>query len=433
MQLNISKHLSALIFLSLYPFLTVANAAPGDLDGTFGNRGMAVTSPGSGQAIAVQADSKIVAAEDGNRVIRRLANGAIDSTFGSGGTVTVTVPGFNAYINISDIDIDASGRILVTANTWLDRSDGNYTHYEDMIFAYRPDGSVDSAFGSGGIVIVTVYDHFVPSPDKLDTLLVGNKILVAGSGHQTGSELGGAYIKRYNSNGTVDTTFGVNGSTNVASYGIPQLAVQSNGSIILGRNDAYGNGSLTRYSANGILDTTFGNNGSINSVVGVGGVVAQNDDKLVVAGSFNGTLAVARYQADGSGLDSSFGSNGGMTVIQMGPAGSGFNNVSIQTDGKIVAAGNTTSRLDLHGYDRNFYDSNFVVARYLANGAVDTGFGHQGTVTFDYDKWDDYATGMAIQANGKILVIGRCGAGTTKSGPYQWAASSDSVILQYLP
>lgn len=364
--------------------------------------------------------------------MRRLADGTIDSTFGSAGTVTVSIPGFGAYMGIRDINVAASGRIVVTANALLDRMDGSDTHYEDILFAYRADGSVDSAFGNGGMVIVTVYDHYVLFTDALDTLLVGDKILIAGSGHQIGAEFGGAYMKRYNNNGTLDTTFGVNGSVNLALYGTPDLAVQSNGAIILSRTDGYGNNSLSRYSANGILDTTFGSNGIVNTAVNVGDVIVQNDDKLVVAGSYNRTLAVARYQADGSSLDNSFGSNG-MTVIQMGPAGSGFGNVRVQADGKIVAFGYTTSRLDLHGLDRNFYDNNFVLARFLANGNVDTGFGHQGTTTFDYDKWDDYAMDMAIQANGNILVIGGCHVGTIKSGPYQWAASGDSVILQYLP
>ena len=277
------------------------------------------------------------------------------------------------------------------------------------------------------MAIVTVYDHYVQYPEAPDTLLVGDKILVAGS-DQTGS---GAYLKRYNNNGTLDTTFGVNGSVQFAVYATPDLAVQSNGAIILSRTDGYGSNSLSRYSANGTLDTTFGNNGIVNTVLNVGDVTVQSDDKLVVAGSFDRTLAVARYQADGS-VDGSFGS-GGMTVIQMGPAGSGFGNVRVQSDGKIVAFGNTSSRLDLHGTDRNFYDNNLVLARFLANGNVDTRFGHQGTTTFDYAKWDDYAMDMAIQVNGNLLVIGACRTGTVKSGPYQWAESGDSVILQYLP
>jgi uncharacterized delta-60 repeat protein len=181
-------------------------------------------------------------------------------------------------------------------------------------------------------------------------------------------------ITRYNANGSLDTSFGISGqAASVASAA--GIAFQSDGkiivagtitsSLIVGGN-ATGFG-LVRYSANGSIDTSFGTRGGVITgfpTAGAGFSLAiQSNDDVVVAGETLGSgentasLAVARYTNAGV-LDTTFGS-GGKTVTSLGNnTVSWLSGLALQTDGKIVAVGNT-------GANTGEFVDNFVVARYL--------------------------------------------------------------------
>src|SRR5262249_49582815 len=143
------------------------------------------------------------------------------------------------------------------------------------------------------------------------------------------------------------------------------------------------NFALARYNANGTLDTTFGTKGKVTTDFAgngdwAGGVAIQADGKIVAAGSAGdssgpGTIGLARYNTNGS-LDASFG-NGGKVMISIRPGVStddAAHAIAIQSDGKIVVAGFT--------FDPSF-GRIFAVARYNANGSLDTSFGTGGSVT----------------------------------------------------
>jgi len=115
---------------------------------------------------------------------------------------------------------------------------------------------------------------------------------------------------------------------------------------------------------------------------------------------WNGTdydLAVYRYNADGS-PDTTF-SGDGMGKLNFGDGRQDFaSDLVIQTDGKIVIAGYTG--------DASFSNNNFAIARLNANGTADLTFSGDGRQTTNFNG-DDFAYGLALQPNGKIVVVGQ--------------------------
>ena len=144
--------------------------------------------------------------------------------------------------------------------------------------------------------------------------------------------------------------------------------------------------TFTVQAAPGDLDTSFGMGGKVLTSFGIGGstgysVVVQSDGKIVVAGdTFIGNLdfAVARYTAEGV-LDTSFGS-GGKVITRIGNSttnNTGYS-VALQSDGKILVSGySITSNRD------------FALARYTSTGELDTTFGSGGKVTTDFGGSDE--------------------------------------------
>ena len=159
-----------------------------------------------------------------------------------------------------------------------------------------------------------------------------------------------------------------------------------------------GNGTFATTSTAGDLDTTFGSAGKVTANVVSGSsdigyaVAAQSDGKIVVAGSSNGNIFVARYLSDGS-LDPTFGTNGIVTT-DLGGTDYAYG-VAIQSDGKIVVAGQT--------------GTDFALVRYNTDGSLDTTFGSNGWTTTDFGG-TDCAYGVAMQSDGKIVVAGCSGS-----------------------
>jgi uncharacterized delta-60 repeat protein len=175
----------------------------------------------------------------------------------------------------------------------------------------------------------------------------------------------------------------------------------------------------------GDLDPTFDGDGKVITDFGgteyLGGVAMQADGKIVAAGqtydpaTFHDSFALARYAANGS-LDSGFGS-GGKVRTDFGPSPSAGWAVAIQSDGKIVVAGD--------GGAVGARDAGFALARYNPDGSLDSGFGGSGTVVTNLQRTDS-ASGLAIQADGKIVAVGQTRA-TTGGSDY------DFGVVRYNP
>ena len=210
--------------------------------------------------------------------------------------------------------------------------------------------------------------------------------------------------------GDLDVTFG-NGGKVITNFGggshdqAFSMAIQADGKIVVAGTSNYTlavSFAVVRYNADGSLDTSFNGTGKVTTAIGSSNadgrsVVLQSDEKIVVAGyAFNGNnrdFALVRYNPNGS-LDTTFNSTGIVTT-DFGGGDDTAAGVAIQSDGKIVVTGSSVMAY-----------SDIALARYNANGSLDTTFNGTGKVTTDFGFSQDSGTSIAMQTDGKIVVAG---------------------------
>ena len=403
--------------------------ADGTLDTGFGTGGKATTAIGSGSnrayAVAIHSDGKIVVAgesvnSEGDNdiaVVRYTADGALDTTFSTDGKATTTI-GSDDDVGRA-VAVQSDGKIVVAGYSY----NGSDTDF--AVVRYTAAGALDTTFSTDGKVTTTI-----GSDDDVGNAVAvqsDGKIVVAGYSHNgTNDDIA---VVRYTAAGVLDITFSTDGKVTTAigsddDWG-NAVAVQSDGKIVVaGSSKLEASGidndfAMVRYTAAGALDTGFGTGGKatidIGSVNELGSAIAiQSDGKIVVAGRTTiGALfgfAVARYTADGA-PDITF-NPGGKVVTGIGSGSDEGYAVAVQSDGKIVVA----------GYSYNGTNDDFAVARYNADGTLDTGFGSDGKVTTAIGSTSiDRAFAVAVDSDGKIVVAGHTGA----------AFNEDFAVVRY--
>lgn len=165
--------------------------------------------------------------------------------------------------------------------------------------------------------------------------------------------------------------------------------------------------SLRPLSApSGAIDSAFaGNAGWVSTALGSNAVahdaLLQANGKIVLVGTAGLKIAMARYYPDGA-LDRSFGGSGTGQVITAVSGSNRFGDVAfgaaLAPDGKIVVAGQADFP--------NVTNRDFLVARYTADGLLDSSFGGDGTVVTANTTRGDYALSVAVQSDGKIVAGG---------------------------
>ncbi|WP_329316775.1 calcium-binding protein (plasmid) [Streptomyces sp. NBC_01278] len=385
-----------------------ALAAPGDLDPAFGTGGRVTTSfPGyaEGHDIARQADGKLVVvglSEGGFALARYDTDGSLDSGFAGDGTVTSDFGGGSHSANAVAIQ-PSDGKIVVAGTTEVIAEEGGGCCFFSVA-RYNTNGSLDTGFGDGGLVRV---DEFGGSADGADVAVQPDgKIIAAGKGAG-----GGFALVRLDSGGNLDPTLGGDGAV-VAGFtpASPQdaggtargMALQPDGKIVsvgyVG-NTAFDIG-VARYNTNGSLDTSFSGDGMVTADFGgteFGNAVAvQPDGKIVAAGNGGAGIALLRYTANGS-PDTGFGTGGRTSVAFPGDGGTA-NAMALQPNGKIVLAG----RAD---YPNSSEANDFGLVRFNPNGAVDTGFSGDGFAVTGFGDYDE-ARGVLVQPDGNIVAAG---------------------------
>lgn len=212
---------------------------------------------------------------------------------------------------------------------------------------------------------------------------------------------------------TVDITFGIQGQVRTdlgGSYDWAYASVlQYDGKIVVaGVSNSKGtyDFALVRYNSNGSLDQNFGNQGITltdfnNSTDWAYAIVIQPDAKIIVAGTSNNHLALARYMPNGI-LDMTFGDKGLVTNSLRPLTTDIVHGITLQPDGKILIAGVTIlSTVTLNP------EGDFLLARYLTNGSLDPSFGVGGISTTDFDTGSyDEANTLALQPDGAIILGG---------------------------
>jgi uncharacterized delta-60 repeat protein len=391
----------------------IAVAAQGDLDPSFGTGGKVTTPVGSGyddaHALVVQSDGKLVAAGFSNdvsnydfadfAVVRYNTDGTLDGTFGTGGKVTTPVGSASDYAEA--LVVQSDGKLVAAGYSNTGSS------YDFAVVRYNSDGTLDGTFGTGGKVTTPVGS----GSDYAEALVVqSDGKLVAAGFYNTGSFNYDFALVRYNSDGTLDGTFGTGGkvTTPVGSSGdvAEALVVQSDGRLVAAgssRNGSYDDFALVRYNTDGTLDGTFGTGGKVTTPVGSSNdgaraLVVQNDGKLVAAGySYNGInndFALVRYNSDGT-LDGTFGTGGKVTTA-VGSSNNLAFALVVQSDGKLVAAGPSS----------NGSNDDFAVVRYNSDGTLDGTFGTGGKVTTPVGSSGDVARALVVQSDGKLAATG---------------------------
>ena len=299
---------------------------------------------------------------------------------------------------------------------------GGYTHngsnWDFTVTRYNSNGSLDTDFGTGGIVSTGIGSN--SDVGTSITLQDDGKILIGG--YYVNGAVWDFAITRYNSDGSLDSSFGGGDGKATAAIGSSldaamSLVVQTDGKILLaGQSDNGTNNdfALTRFNIDGSLDTSFGGgDGIVTTPIGSGSDIAysmtlQADGKILLAGqSNNGTnndFALTRYNSDGS-LDNSFGGGDGIVTTALGSGTDRAYGVTVQTDGKILLA----------GLSHNGSNDDFALTRYNSDGTLDSGFGGgDGIVTTAIGLGNDIAHSISVQSDGKIILAGESQNGAVK-------------------
>ena len=358
----------------------------GSLDPTFSGDGLQTTDfGGRATGVAIQADGRIVAVGGGGAgfaIARYNPSGSLDTSFSGDGRKTTD---FGDFDGATGVAIQANGRIVAVGAVGVGFA-GDFA-----LARYNADGTDDLSFSGDGKQTTDFGGEDGASGVAIQS---SGKIVAVGDAFD-----GSAFaLARYNPNGTLDTSFSGDGrqTTNFGGGGAARgVALQADGKIVVVGGAGSGLGdpdfALARYNPNGSPDTTFSGDGrqttNFGGIDGANGVAIQANGKIVTAGSAEGAggFALARYNPNGT-LDTSFSGDGRQTTNFLEA-----NGVVLQPDGKIVAVGGTAD--------------DFALVRYNPNGSLDTSFSGDGRQTTDFEG-DDAASGVAIQADGKVIAVG---------------------------
>jgi uncharacterized delta-60 repeat protein len=417
-----------------------AMAQAGKLDPTFGASGLFVDSARQfnlGAAVALQKDGKIVAGGQigffNTGVIRLNSNGTLDSSFGTGGTVTSILGGKDAGTQVFGLAIQSDGKIVAGISN-IEFGFGPMF----IVARLNVNGSLDTTFGSGGIV-ETQIGAFGTAASVL-ALQPDGRILLAGP----------RAMARYHSNGQLDSTFGTGGIATTLVGAPTAIALQPDGKILLaagGSVVAFSSnpgvgfnqvaGVLARYNADGSLDTSFGISGQAATLPTAATIAVQTENgctstcQILVAGSLSSlsinagsgfAFGVVRFNTNGS-VDSTFGQSGAATT-SFNPDATPFA-LAIQSNGDIVAAG-TAGRPG--GFTSVATQADFALTRYTSSGASDSGFGSAGKVATALGTNQSAIYALAIQSDGKIVAVG----GSIDAAPNPGGVPGGLVVARYL-
>ncbi len=326
-----------------------------------------------------------------------LADGSLDTSFGTSGTVSVS----GATNGPFTLTQDASGKLLVTG---LAGTNGVGTGQDFFVERFNANGTVDTTFGTNGVATV----DFGTQRDGASESVTDSsgRIVVVGT---AGAGAFGA-ITRLNSDGTLDTGFATSGkglvqvnySNNVYASWFNGVAVDhSTGADRYVVAVGFSAGSaLARYTAGGALDTSFGTGGMLSLANGASfgfrDVMVDATGRIYAVGDNSaGDTVLVRVTAAGV-LDTTFGTNGVVTVHL--PTASYGSGITLGVDGSLLVSvnGDTTAGT-----------GDFRVYAFDTTGHAVTSFGTNGVAITDMGSWGDYARAIAVDpATGHIAVTG---------------------------
>ncbi len=395
---------------------TGALAQPGTLDSTFGTGGVTLFPAVEANAVAFQADGKIVASGNvgGDAAVWRfLSDGALDPSFGTGGVATVDLGGpFDYFI---DLAVLPSGAIVAVGSEFLS---SGVSGDDAVVARFLSGGSLEAEFGTAGLVREPGTEG---TPDAFWTVDVrpDGRIVAGGlRGDFNGPTVDACYAVQYLSDGTRDAAFGTNGVTAIAPPGLD--AHCEDGELfpdgryaLAGRVEPAGGWAAMRLLEDGLPDPAFDGDG-IALTTGVAGftqaMVAGPDGSVTIVGhSTSLVVTLARFTPAGL-PDPAFGADGVSRLTQIGEARV-FGSVR-QSDGKILFTGDA----------RPAGTVLLLLGRVLPDGSLDPSFGTEGFTRVDVGQTNppgvngDLGFGLGLQPDGRIVVAGIADILTSQSG-----------------
>lgn len=386
--------------------LVVGVAAPagaiGEPDPTFSGDGRQTTnltpSFDAAYAAAMQEDGKILAAGGAGHqmfLARYNTDGTADTSFSGDGRALVDFGPKHDYA--ADIAIDGDGNIVIVGSA-KDSTAG-------AIARFTPTGTPDTTFSGDGRRTI----NFSPSFEFGDDLVIDDagRIVVGGLAFIAGADR--FSLSRFNADGTVDTTFSGDGwvTTDIGSGhdAILALAIQEDGRLVAsGLSGGRDSGpvderiAVARYNTDGTLDTTFSGDGKLTRNTGPGyedgaAVSVQPDGNIVVAGESAQRLLLLRYSTTGV-LDPTF-SGDGIQITDRPNSPEWISDIRLQDDGDIVFSG-------VQGGS----GGRMLLGRYLTDGSPDPSFSGDGFAQLDFSPNFDIAWDVAIQSDGAVVGVG---------------------------
>jgi len=279
-------------------------------------------------------------------------------------------------------------------------------------------GQLDPSFGAGGTVVTEFPSSY--SGARAVAVQADGRIVAAGFAHTDNSIISDFALTRYDSSGALDPTFGTGGRVRTDFGGrfdeALAVAVQPDGRVVVAGNSSDANGSdmaVARYNSDGLLDTSFDGDGmalvDFGSEASARAVALQPDGGIVLAGGVLqpvgggccvSDFALVRLTSVGA-LDSSFDGDGRVVTDFLAGADNGHDvaqAVRVQADGRIVAAGAGVAGV---------VSVDFALARYLADGSLDSTFSDDGLVTTDFVGYFDEIRDLAVDNGGRIVTGGQ--------------------------
>ena len=294
------------------------------------------------------------------------------------------------------------GKIVVAGYATVGRGD------QFALVRYNSDGSLDTSLNSSGKLTTAVGTGTCKSEGV--ALQGDGKIVVAGYSFNAAGQCSFTVL-RYRTDGSLDATFADSGKVTTSIGGkndsAESVVMQSDGKIVVAGYsfiDSNNNDfAVVRYNPNGTLDPSFNETGKATADFGARdlgrSVAIHRDGRIVVAGytttETKEECALACFKANGS-LDTSFNGTGKVTTNFGGDGNAEGQSVAMQIDGKIIVVGFATVAAV----------QQFAVARYNADGTLDTSFGGTGRVVTAVGISGSNAAGVALQKDGKIVVAG---------------------------
>ena len=331
---------------------------------------LAIAIQPDGRIVAV--GSSISSAGQRFAVARYNADGSLDSTFDTDGKVLTSLPGRGGEATAVALAAVGGALKIVVAGTAFTGAGG--TDEDVTVVRYNADGSLDTTFnGTGRVVVLNFGRPEFPASIAIQPdgkIVVGGSALDPVTGlfnfflvrfWESGTlddKFGGPGGGGYQNGGQVTTDFS-------GDDVLGGIAIQADGKILAGgftedQDTGEATFALARYETNGTLDLTFGVGGLVNTPAGWGGALVLRSDTKILLGGFGGQdddFTLAQYDGTGA-LDATFGT-GGVVTTDLGGSDA-IHALAVQADQKIVAAGTTDG---LTG-------TNLAVARYLGGDTI---------------------------------------------------------------